>query len=258
MRANRFIMNGLTLLCVALLFIQCDKDEPSLEATLETTIGLTSNAAAQGKLTIENASIRIAQIEVVAEGTDGNQTRVTAENPEANNIITLTGGENSTPFNFDVKIGKYDPVTLYLTSEEDPYTLSFPTGPGGAPDFADFLANASPSIVFSGTFTNRGESIRVYVGLDVTNRLTFPAFYRGTPQVSFAANNRAKISIDPTYILLPLSTQRLEDATTFDYQGQKTIFIHPQFNTDIYIDIEERMFDTRNFIKADIFELGNG
>jgi hypothetical protein len=252
MRANKSIVNGLALVCVALLFMQCEKDEPSMEATMETKMGLTSNAATQGKLTIENAWIRATALEIVAENTDGNQTKIAAQNTNPDPSITLINGDNPTPFKFDLTRGNYEPVNLSLSSQEDTYSLQFPNGPEAAPDFEDFLANAKTSMGFVGKFTNRGETIRVYVALNIMNRLNFPALQGNLPLVGISAENVAKIVIDPAYLLAPLTTQRLESAMTFTYQGQKTIFIHPQYNADIYIDIEERMFDTRNFVRAEI------
>ena len=53
MTIDKNLVKVIAFLFALLLFAQCEKEEPSTEATLETSISLFTNAAVQGKLTID-------------------------------------------------------------------------------------------------------------------------------------------------------------------------------------------------------------
>lgn len=241
------ITRGLLLLFVIALFTQCEKDEPSTEASIETTMALYTNAAMQGKLTIEQAFIQPLQVDFTAKRTDGNQLIFSYSNTAEDKKIRLVGSGTTEPlFSIPAQQGKYDPLEISLTLQQDPYQLIVTPGTGGNPpavDYADFLANAKPSMVFAGKFNNRGESVRVYVALNISDRIRTQGMQLGKSPVALSKENRASFAIDPAYILQDLTVVDLENAISFDYLGEKTIFIHQDFNDDLYEVILDRLFD---------------
>jgi hypothetical protein len=251
------LTRGLLLLFVAVFFAQCDKDEPSTEAMIETTMEVYTNSAMQGKLTIEQFYIQPTQIDFLANRTDGNQFTFVQENNLEEKRLGLIGTSGSI-FNVPAQQGKYDPVEITMTFVQDAYALKVTPGADGNPptvDYADFLLNATPSMIFSAKFNNRGESTRVYIALNLADRLRIDATQSGTSSVALSKVNRAKFVFDPAFMLQDLTTQALENAISFDYLGEKTILIHQDFNSDLYDDIVDRIFETTGAMKVDIIQI---
>lgn len=247
---------GLLFLFSIVLFSQCDKEEPSTEASIETSMELFSNTAMQGKLTIEGATVQALQVDMVAKRTDGNQLTFSQSNSSDDKTINLVGG--SSPFRLPAQQGKYDPIQVSLTFQADPYELVVTPGSNENPpsvDFGSFLQNAKPSMMFNGTFNNRGQSTTVYVALNIPDRLRIDATQLGSTLVALGRENRARFVIDPSYLLQGITIQTLESADSFDYNGEKIILIHERFNVDIYEDIFDRLLDS-SAIRVDIIEIG--
>ena len=222
------------LLLVIALFTQCDKDEPSTEASIETTMALHTNAAMQGKLTIEQAYIHPLQIDLTAKRTDGNQLTFSHTNDAEDKKVRLVGsGATEALFSIPAQQGKYDPIDINITLQQDPYQLIVTPGSDGSPavvDYAEFLAQAKPSMAFAGKFNNRGQSTRVYVALNIGDRIRTQGTQLGKSAVALAKENRANFSFDPAYILQDLTVAHLENAIAFDYLGERTVLIHQEFN----------------------------
>lgn len=249
---------ALLLLLIPVVFVQCEKDEPSTEAKLKTTLALFSNAAMQGKLTINEAFIALDRIDIEANSATGSQSVLSSSNTNENPQISLLGS-GETPFEYKLTQGKYDPINFVFYPKQSDYQLKTITTEGGdnIPDFADFLQNADPTMVLSGTFSNRGQVVRVYVSIDLNSRLSFNALQLGQTSISVGRENVARITVDPSYVLQDLSVARLEGASTFNYQGQPTILIHPNYNRTIYLDIENRLFDTSRVFKGEIIQVNS-
>ena len=241
------ITRGLLLLFVIALFTQCEKDEPSTEASIETTMALYTNAAMQGKLTIEQAFIQPLQIDFIGKRTDGNQFIFQYQNTSEDKRIRLVGSGTTDPvFSIPAQQGKYDPLEINITLQQDPYQLVVTPGTEGNPpvvDYAAFLANAQPSMVFSGKFNNRGQSVRVYVALNIADRIRTQGMQLGKSPVALSKENRASFAFDPAYILQDLTVADLESAVSFNHLGEKTILIHQDFNEDLYEVIVDRLFE---------------
>jgi hypothetical protein len=254
------LMRGLTLLFVLASIMGCEDEEPSTAATMECTMGLSSNAALQGKLTIEDAYLHILKIDLQANSTTGGQSILSSENSDAESPIFLTGGDNMTPFHFDAQQGNYDPLILTLILRPDTYQLKITEEEGVPPtvDFADFLQNGKPSLAFAGKFTNRGQAVKVYIALNIPDKLIFPAAQKSQSLISLGKENRAKITLDPAVILQDITVQSLEAATMIEYLGQPLILIHPQFNSSLYNDIEARMLTPEKVFKSEIIIKSNG
>jgi hypothetical protein len=253
------IIRGILLLFIIAVLTGCEKDDPSTEASIEVVMNLNTNAAMQGKLTIEQAFATAMQIEMVAKRTDGTQFTFSQENTAEDKEINLLS-QNANAFNIPAQQGKYDPIEITLTLQPDPYQLKVTSGTEGNPptvDFADFLQNANPSLLFAGKFNNRGASTKVYVSLNIGDRIKAQATQTSTSAVALSKENRAKFSFDPAYILQDLTTADLEGAITFDYLGNPTILIHQDFNADLYELILERMFEDQQSLKVDIVQIGS-
>jgi hypothetical protein len=252
------ITRGLACLLVLAFFAQCEKEDPSTEAAIETTLALQTNAALQGKLTVEQAYVHAIQIDMVAKRTDGSQFTFSASNPEEDKKVRLQAS-GTTPFNIPAQQGKYDPIDVTVTLQEDVVELSVTPGAEGAPpvvDYAAFLANAKPSIAFSGKFNNRGQSTRVYIALNIGDRLHMQATQLGKSTVALSKENRAKFTVDPAWILQDITTAEIESAISFEYLGEKTILIHQDFNADLYEQIVERLFEDETGVKVELIQLG--
>jgi hypothetical protein len=250
------ILRGLIFLTVLGLFAQCEKDEPSTEASIESTMELTTNAAMQGKLTIEQSFIYPLQIDMVAKRTDGNQFTFSQTNVGEDKKVRLTG-MNKAPFEIPAQQGKYDPIDITLTVQPDPYELIITPGTEGNPDvvdYADFLANAKPSLFFSGKFNNRGQNTKVVISINISDRIRVQATQLGKPAIALSKQNRVKFTVDPSYILQDLTVQALESASKFDHLGEPTILIHRDFNPALYDDVIDRMFED-GAVKAELIEL---
>jgi hypothetical protein len=248
---------GVLLLFVAILFAQCEKDDPSTEATIDPTMEVFTNSAVQGKLTIEQAYVQPLQLDFLAKRTDGNQFTFSQENSQEDKKVRLISPDG-TPFSIPAQQGKYDPIEVTMTLQEDPYILKVTPGTDGNPptvDYADFLANAKPSFVFSGKFTNRGESTRVYIALNIAEKLRINATQAGTTAVSLSKVNRAKFVFDPAFMLQDITTQDLESSVSFDYLGEKTILIHQAFNSGLYDDIIDRIFESAGAMKVEMIQV---
>jgi hypothetical protein len=250
------VLRGLISLIVLGLFAQCEKDEPSTEASIESTMELTTNAAMQGKLTIEQSFIQPLQIELVAKRTDGNQFTFSQTNAEEDKKVRLTG-TNKAPFDIPAQQGKYDPIDITLTVQPDPYELIITPGAEGSPDivdYPDFLANANPSLFFSGKFNNRGQNTKVVISIDISDRIRVQATQLSKSAVALSKQNRVKFTVDPSHILQDLTVHSLESAVIFDHLGEPTILIHRDFNSLLYDDVIDRMFED-GAIKAEMIEL---
>lgn len=254
------ITRGVILLFVIALFTQCDKDEPSTEASIETTMALHTNAAMQGKLTIEQAFVHPLQIDFTAKRTDGNQLIFSYTNVAEDKRIRLVGaGAADALFSIPAQQGKYDPIDINLTFQQDPYQLIVTPGSDGSPavvNYAEFLTQAKPSMAFAGKFNNRGQSIRVYVALNIADRIRTQGSQLGKPAVALAKENRANFSFDPSYILQDLTVADLENAIAFDHLGEKTVLIHQDFNEDLYEVILDRLFeDQASAVRVNMIEI---
>ncbi len=250
------------LLIVVAVFTQCDTEDPSMEASIETTMALQTNAAMQGKMTVEQAYLHVLQVDMVAKRTDGNQFTFSHSNEAEDKRINLTGSGSGTAellFNIPAQQGKYDPIDISLTLQPDTYELIIVPASEATPenvDFADFLANGKPSIAFSGKFNNRGQSTRVLVALNIGDRVRTQATQLGKSPVGLAKQNRANFTIDPSTILQDLTTADLERAKSFLHLGERTILIHEQFNEDLYEKVIDRLFDdARSAVRVNVIAI---
>jgi hypothetical protein len=252
------IVRGMVFLFTLVLFTQCEKEEPSTEATLKTSLNLFSNAAMSGKLTIQDAWIYAEDLTLEMNTASGERNTYHSVHATPETRLMLNGIGDA-PFNYDITIGKYEPVSLTLNLASDPYTLTFADNGSGAevPEFAEFLNNARPSIAFAGRYTNRGQTIRVFIAINVTENLMFMGSQKTLTTVGVSRENLAKITVDAAWLLQDITTADMEAAQVIDYQGQPMIFIHPDFNEDLYIDIEDRLLQPNSFLEADFIELNS-
>ena len=121
------ITRGVLFLSAIVLFAQCEKEEPTTEASIEVTLGLYTNSALQGKLTVEQAILRPSQVDMLAKRTDGVQLTFSQVNADEDKAVNIAGTEASR-FMLDAEQGKYDPLEVTLILEEDPYTLGVTPG----------------------------------------------------------------------------------------------------------------------------------
>lgn len=101
-------------------------------------------------------------------------------------------------------------------------------------DLADFFQNARPGLLVIATYQNDGKSIKlIFVG-DGIERLAVPARQNDSPQLILTANGTADITFDPRQWFSSVTPADLDAAIVQQYQGQPVIFIHRDFNSDLY------------------------
>jgi hypothetical protein len=250
------------MICLFLIatLTQCSNEEPSTQATIEATVSLYSNAAVQGKVTIESAFMHASQLDIVSTRTDGSSFTFTRTNDAPQEQIVLSTTRETALFNLDAQQGEYNAMEFSLFPVADPYTLKVTPATDTSPatvDFQEFLEQAKPTMAFVGKFNNRGQNTRIYIALNFSDQLRFNGTQKSKTVVGLSKENRAKITFNPEYLLQDITTQELEDADVFDYLGQPTILIHKDFNSGLYRQIEDRLLEEQNYIRAELIPLNN-
>jgi hypothetical protein len=240
----------MAILLFSVFLIQCDDEEPQHAAKLNVSLSLFSNAAIQGKITFNEAIARVSQITVSA--TNPSQDVLTFSKSFSDDqmaIPLLRTNPSEYLIELDARKNKYEPFNITLTLEDDHHSLQFiPAGEDepAIPDLTDYFQNAKPALMISGRFDNRGKAIPVHVAITDVYPLKVTGSQYGTPQVRLDKENLAELTINPAYLFQNITTLRLESAQKVMHSGQETIFIHPQFNTDLLNELLTRLEDTNN------------
>ncbi len=101
-------------------------------------------------------------------------------------------------------------------------------------DLADFFQNARPGLLVIATYQNDGKPIKlIFVG-DGIERLAVPARQNDSPQIILTGKGAADITLDPRRWFSSITPADLDAAIIQQYQGQPVIFIHSDFNSDLY------------------------
>lgn len=246
-----FYAKGLILLFISAFLVQCDKEELDSNGKINSSISLFSNAAIQGKITISDAYLNLERIEVLGTSPTLEVVSFSQNISDNDSRISLTG---ITPglIPITAKRNTYEPFSITLTLHNEPYNLLMESFQGEnntvqeTVNFGDFLQNAIPALFIQGKFDNRGKSIPVYIAITDTYPLRVTGKQANTPQVKIDLENRAEVFINPAYLLQNITTQKLEQADKLFHQQQEIIFIHPQFNSELYRSILDRLEDSEN------------
>jgi hypothetical protein len=237
---------------VAISFFGCSKDEPDNSAVINAELSLFSNAAMQGKITINQAVVNVEQIQIT--GTQPSLSTITFTHavPDAESMIELINSDKSI-VRVDAERNDYDPLTVTLTLRKDSHELAVETTENGVTTNIDsYLQQAQPSFLLNARFDNRGRSVPVYIAFPDVMPLKSIAEQYGSVQVKIDVENLAEIQINPGYLFDGISTQQLESAAKATHQNQEVIFIHPEFNSSLYTTMLSRLEEAQNSMKVKV------
>jgi len=234
-----FVLRGLCIIALAGVLFSCGEENDKVEnGKITTTISLFTNAALQGRLTIDDAMLNLSRIEFEATSLGKNTIRSSKDFENSEQTFALTEKMKSNGFVTEAKIDRYNPFSFTLTSIPDSYNLEILETNGIKTfDFDAFKNNAKPALLVTGKFDNRGASTPIIIAIDAISPLEVFATQNGEPLIEVNVENLAEINLNPAVWFENISTQKFETAETITVQGRETIFIHSKFNTELYDDI---------------------
>ncbi len=246
------LFRNLAIAFLAFSFFQCSDDEPDNSALINCDLSLFSNAAMQGKITINQASLNLEQIEVTGTQPSLSIISFSRTIPADESRVDLLSNGNSI-IRLDAAQNDYDPLSLTLTPAGDSYSLDVQaTENGQTVNIDDYLGSAAPSLLLSGRFDNRGKSIPIHVAFPEVMPLKSIAEQYGSIRVKLDLENLAEIQINSGYLFDGVTTQQLETASKAIHQNQEVIFIHPAFNSGLYDIFLARLEDAQNSMKVKV------
>ena len=254
MKTRKLILltRNLAACSVFLFFAQCGPEEPETNGKINTTITLFSNAALQGKITVNQAFLNVSQVAV--NGTAPTQDVLTFSRKLSGDDAWLSLlNKDQKPLEIVGKINDYDPFNVTLTLTSDTSTPVITEDESGiSANLDEYLPTARPSLLLVGKFDNRGRSMPLIIAVNDVFPLTTAGVQYGSPQVRVDLENRLDIQISTTHIFSGVTTTALENAQRVNYQGQEAIFIHPLVNSGIYTSIEKSLEEASSSVIAKI------
>ena len=234
------LLQGL-IVALALVSFQCSEEKEDASGELQSTLRLSSNAAMQGKLTIQTSSARLTELKYT--GTPPSQdveTYIQTLNG-AEEAIPLTGLD-ADPIKMSALKSRYEPFIATLTFYSDDYSVKFNTD--NIPDLADYFANAKPALSIQGTFHNRGKNMKVFVSVSDITTLNIAAKQYDSPEIEVGDVNKAEIFFNPMVWFEGITTEAIESAPRVIYNNEEVVFIHRQFNGTLYKRIQDNIEDS--------------
>jgi hypothetical protein len=245
------LFRNLAIVLLAVSFFSCSKDEPDNSALINCDLSLFSNAAMQGRITINQAVINLEQIQVTGTQPSLSTVSFSRSIPADESLIQLINSNSI--IRVDAERNNYDPLSLTLTFRTDSQDLQVETTETGITANLDsYMQAAKPSFFLNARFDNRGRSIPVYVAFPDVMPLKSIAEQYGSIEVKIDLENLAEVQINTGYIFDGISTQQLESASRAMHQNQEVIFIHPAFNSGLYTALLDRLEDAQNAVKVKV------
>lgn len=104
-------------------------------------------------------------------------------------------------------------------------------------DLDSFFQNAKPGLVVFATYENNGKELSlIFVASDL-EKISVTATQNDAATVRLAAQNSARLSLDPTTWFESLTSADIEGGTVQTYGQQTILFIHPAHNQALYQSI---------------------
>ncbi len=321
---------------VALAFpSSCTMDDPFATTNIKAVFRLKSQTALEGRITIDEAYLKLSHIEATGNLPDGKMTDITHSIPAEEPPFKLTTADSS-ELNFTLPSGIYDQLDFNLFLFHDTYGLvMMANAPAETPDPAqnddqdstgqqdgegntdngnntdtddnpgsqededdndngdggdtnggvsndndegknndgkgkgkkddhtdkkkdkkkgdkahggrnahngitdqvnlrDFFQNAKPGMVVIGTYKNNDKTMRLIFVASGIEKFTLPGKQNDSFSVILADRNTAEITFDPERWFSSVRPADIESASTQLYQGETVLFIHQDFNGQIY------------------------
>lgn len=244
--ANSFF-RSIAVVFLAFSLFQCSEEEPDNSALINCDLSLFSNAALQGKITLNQAVLNVEQIQFTGTKPSLSIISFSRTIPAEETLVGLIN--NDKMIRIDAERNDYDPLSVTMTLGKDSYALEVPND-GSAVNIDDYMQAATPSLIISGRFDNRGRSIPVHVAFPEVMPLKSIAEQYGSIKVTIDVENLAEIQINTGYLFDAITTQQLEAASKAMHQNQEVIFIHPGYNTGLYNLLLARLEDAQNSVNV--------
>lgn len=233
------LLRGL-IVALALVSFQCSEEKEEASGELQSTLRLSSNAAMQGKLTIQTSSARLTELKYT--GTPPSQDVETY-------IQTLNGteeampltGPDADPITISAIKSRYEPFIATLTFHSDDYAVKFDAA--NLPDLTDYMLNGKPALTMLGTFDNRGKKTKVLVAIADLTTLNIAAKQYDSPEIEVGDVNKAEIFFNPMVWFEGITTEAIESAARVTYNNEEVVFIHRQFNSTLHKRIQDNIED---------------
>jgi hypothetical protein len=114
-------------------------------------------------------------------------------------------------------------------------------------DLADFFQNARPGLLVTATYRNNGKSVKlIFVG-DGIERLSVSARQNDSPRIIVTGKGTAYISFDPQQWFSSITPTDIESAAIQKYQGESVLFIHPDFNANLFQAVNPRVQESADW-----------
>lgn len=254
MKTRKLILltRNLVACSVFLFFAQCGPEDPETNGKINTSITLFSNAALQGKVTVNQAFLNVSQVSV--SGTAPTQDVLTFSRKLSGDDawIPLLSKDHK-PLEITGKINDYDPfnVTMSLAPETSGPVVTEDES-GITANLDEYLPVARPALLLIGKFDNRGRSMPLIIAVTDVFPLTTAGVQYGSPRVHVDLENKLEIQISTGHLFSDITTTALENAQRVTYQGQEAIFIHPLVNSNLYASIEKSFEEANASVIAKI------
>ncbi|MEX1241974.1 MAG: hypothetical protein WEB30_19805 [Cyclobacteriaceae bacterium] len=108
-------------------------------------------------------------------------------------------------------------------------------------NLADFFQNARPGMVIMGTYVNNGRIINIIFVATGIEQITVPARQNDSFSIKLNEKNSAAITFNPEVLFDGINPADIESAQIQNYQQQEVLFIHRDFNSELFQILAPRL-----------------
>lgn len=108
-------------------------------------------------------------------------------------------------------------------------------------NLADFFQNAKPGMVLMGTYENNGTVITIVFVATGIEQIIIPARQNDSFSIILDEENSAAITFDPEVLFDGITPGQIESAQIQTYQQQQVLFIHREFNSELFQVLAPRL-----------------
>jgi hypothetical protein len=108
-------------------------------------------------------------------------------------------------------------------------------------DVNHFFQNAKPGMVVFGNYQNNGKTIEIIFVAGGIEKFSLRGQQNNTFDIALKEHNTAQITFDPQQWFASITPSQIESAALQTYQQQTILFIHRDFNAELYRALVERI-----------------